>query len=340
VRAPAVALLVAAALAGGALAGCVDKTRAKLGFPSDEVSAKSAVSLARDDAQAWARDATLAGVFTLESPEGMGEGNVSVPPDPKVGNGRAPGWLVSYHSAAKNASLSFIIYPNASKSTVKENEARFNPSAETFDEDAWEIDSTSAMSLLRKNATWQRAEAKGVRSTLMALGPGGEEPGNVTWSVVLFPVNGSPVVGLVDARDGTVRTVSNFTMPGFGGKWGGDWGDWSGNWGDWGSWGGSGRKEYRGSLNAAQPTATHDYEAKSAGKLHLKLSYDAILPTDHVTIRVRGPDGKDASGTQKDKGQGSTEWEGDASEPGGYQIGLSLDSPGATVDYRLTVTIE
>jgi hypothetical protein len=211
-------LIVALALAGSAMAGCIENPD-WLNTNSAEVSAFENKAAADEAALAWSPNATLVGVMAFELSETP---DPRIDSDPDPGNGLAPAWWYIYcDTEAQDASLkAFKVTSSGNVSSERDAEALAmgmdHSQAKKLGE--WSIDSDDALTAAKADESFAKV-AQGFNATIVE-GVADQE-GLTAWWVSAMSVEGF-VVASVDAATGElvhVETIDMATkMPDF--QWG------------------------------------------------------------------------------------------------------------------------
>lgn len=214
-------IVLALAIVGTGLAGCIENPEEWFSNTSAEVSAFENKALADEAAAAWQEDAVLVGSMAFELSESP-DPRIDADPDP--GNGLAPAWWYVYFDPdADDDDLALRAFKVASDGTVT-SEADAEAMAMGFGHEGleelegWSVDSNAAIATAKTDESFATV-AQGYNATIVQ-GVAHQE-GLTAWWVSAMSADGF-VVASVDATTGELLEVESldmdFEMPEF--EWG------------------------------------------------------------------------------------------------------------------------
>lgn len=335
-------LLIAALVASGALAGCVEAP-GFLSIADAEATALDNKDLADGAAAAWHPDAKLVGFMTLELTES--EDEARLPPDPEVGNGRALAWWYTYCLESEGEDMEIRVYKvTADGQVTQEKEAEAMAMAQGgMDMDVLEnvaIDSDAAIGAAKTNDTF-RAAAEGFNATVIQ-GVAVKDDVAEYW-IVATSASGM-VVASVDAMTGELREVHSmnldFAIPAW--SWGGE---------EMAMWTGE-DVEIEGEGRLDRDASKVEYPFTLGGPSYgvLDLTVGTDLPSDNLRWAIVDGEGEEvAEGWFGGwfSGESDDTMDIEIEKPGAYTLVLGyapylgfVPVPAGGVDYEFTLELE
>lgn len=330
--------LAAALFIASGAAGCLENLPDDLPFFSsgEEASLDDLKMIAEREARGWRANAVLDSASSFEFSESMREEVRSewpTGPDPKIGNGRATGWLFQYVEPGSGDEIDILVAAQ-NKTIVLRQE---NEAGDSEDDRgdvkglSWRLDSDEAARTAHANESFETAAANlADPAYVVVLSPGNHYDFNETapqdkWVLWAWAVEESgdekqmrSATAIINATTGEVVFAGAF--PGFGwwgGGWNSSWGEgwsnwsegwsnwsegwsnWSSGWKGWAAWGNgttSHDARHEGNLTVAMPEATHEFPVRGDDRwAEVAICWGQRIPGGSISLRVLDPDGNEVA---------------------------------------------